>query len=191
MMTDYLSRIQVELLVAAVIFLSLAPAPIALAADANPYLRDNENLVFEFMTKKGKMLCVAMDKKEAYIVYRYGKPGHVEFEYPADKDKERSYVLFTYAYYMRGGGPENGAMDLNYLTFTNGDYQYRVYITYSSGYADDEKTEISDRNVGVKVRNRRTSKEFDIKGDVSTLKGSMLDLRFNSKVKSTEAGENW
>jgi hypothetical protein len=34
---------------------------------------------------------------------------------------------FTYSYYLRGGAEDNEGLDLNYLDYENGGYQYEIY----------------------------------------------------------------
>lgn len=133
------------------------------------HLRDNEELMYGFVTEKGKVLTIAKDKEDKYIIYRYGPPGKVEFEFPPEgKD---SYELMTYSSYMSPGNA-----DLNYLRFNNGDFMYVVYDKYIA--------EQGKHFFGIKLIDKKNKKEFDIKGDEGTRKGSLIDLRFMDTVNS-------
>jgi len=137
------------------------------------HLRENEELIFGFSTKKGKVLTIAKDKAGKYIIYRFGPPGKVEFEFPPDgKD---SYELMTYSSYMSPGNA-----DLNYLRFKNDDFMYVVYDEYGV----DPDSGKGMKFVGIKLINQKQNKTYDIKGDTSTRRGSLMDLRFMDKVNS-------
>lgn len=152
----------------------LAMAPAASAADL--HLENNEKLLFGFKRiKSKKTLSVAMANNKAYIVYRYGPPGVTEFEFP--KDKMKSFSAFTYSHYFRGG-PGNAGVDLNYLRFTNDAFEYLIYDEYS---ADDDQ-----KHVGVKVTNRKTKKTVDIKGDSTSVQGSLGAFRFMKGVQKDD-----
>jgi hypothetical protein len=66
-------------------------------------------------------------------------------------------------------------MDMNYLMFENGGYDYQIYQEYT---AKDNGT-----NVGIKVTDKSTKKETDIKGNGNTIEGSLINLRDNKKIK--------
>jgi len=137
------------------------------------HLKDNEELVFGFTTKKGKVLTIAQDKGGKYIIYRYGLPAKVEFEFPPEG--KNAYELMTYSSYMSPGNA-----DLNYLRFTNGDFMYVVYDEYGV----DPESGTGKKFIGIKLIDQKKGKTYDIKGDNSTRRGSLMDLRFMDKVKS-------
>ena len=137
------------------------------------YTKANEKTVFGFDTSKGKKLTLSMDKNGKYIVYRYGTPDKVELEFP--DNKSQSYELFTYSHYMRGGGAANSGMDLNWLRFQNGEYQFVIY--------DEMVAEGDIKKLGIKLIHQKTRKIIDIKGDVTSKQGSLVDFRFMDKVK--------
>ena len=143
------------------------------------HLPENEELLFGFFTKKGKMLTVSKEKKDAYIVYRFGTRDKVELEFPTDKAS--SYDEFTYSYYMRPGGPENAGLDLNYLRFENKGFSYEVYDEYGS-----ESPEGKRESVGIRLKDLKSGKEYDIKGDPATMFGGLMHLRFMDKVRQAE-----
>ncbi|MBS7786173.1 hypothetical protein KIH23_02595 [Flavobacterium sp. CYK-55] len=132
-------------------------------------LLPNETNLFSFKTHNNKTVTLAQDKDQKYMVYRFGTPEKIELEYP---EKElKSYNKFKYSFYMRGGGKMNEGMDVNFVSFIQGDYKYVLYATY---YAIDEKSEI-----GIKVIHLKTNKTTKIKGQLKSQKGSLIDFRYN------------
>jgi len=144
---------------------------------AQKYVLPNEIEIFSFETDKGKKLSVCKDKADKYIIYRFGTKKKVELEYPSTKNKQ-SWEKFTFSYYFRGGGAENDGMDINSLIFTNGGFEYEVYDDY---VAEGEKT-----TVGIHVKQLSNDKKTDIKGNVKTKKGSLINLRDNEFIKVVE-----
>lgn len=143
------------------------------------YLLPNEVNIYSFETKSGKKMTLAKDKKDKYIIYRFGTKSKIEFEYP-EKTKE-SWRKFTHSFYLRGGGKINEGMDLNYVAFTNQNYKYVIYYTY---FAVGEKV-----NIGVKIIDLKTKKTTDIKGDYKTFKGTLTGFRDNDLIKVDDNGE--
>lgn len=141
----------------------------------NNLCKKNEKVLFSFkIAKSNNILSICISKNNPqYIVYRYGTKNKIQLEYP--KNKDNSWKKFTYSYYLRGGGPANEGVDLNYLIFENEGYQYQVYQEYA---ADTDKTK-----VGVRVTNLKTHKETNIKGESKSFKGSLINLRDNKKIK--------
>jgi hypothetical protein len=133
------------------------------------YLRSNEQLILSFTTTNNKQAYLVKDKANQYIAYRFGTENKIEFEFP--DTAVGSWSKFTYSYYLRGGGPANEGMDLNYVYFTNNGFRYVIYQTYHSV---GNKT-----GVGIKVIDTRTSKTIDIKGDINTRKGTLTEFRDN------------
>ncbi len=147
----------------------------------NPYtplINKNEKVLFSFKVEKSeKIITIAINTGNPdYIVYRFGLKGKIELEFPLNK--ENSWKEFTYSYYLRGGGAGNLGMDLNYLTFANGDYTYTIYTEY---YSEDEITK-----VGIKIKNNISNKEFNINGDPKSIVGSLIDLRNDKRIKIKE-----
>jgi hypothetical protein len=150
---------------------------IALNSFGQDHLLENEKLVYSFKTYSGKTLMIAKDSNDRYLVYRYGTDSLIELEYP--KNKNNSWKKFKYSYWLRGGGPENAGIDINFLYFDIDHYRYVVYWTY---YSESEET-----NCGIKVINQNTKKETDIKGDLSTVRGSLVaDFRWNELIAKGE-----
>jgi hypothetical protein len=144
----------------------------------SPLIHQNEKVLFGFKAEKsGKIVTVAIHTANPdYIVYRFGLKDKIELEFPLHK--ENSWEEFTYSYYFRGGGAGNLGMDLNYLTFVNGNYTYTIYSEY---YSEDETTK-----VGVKMKDNLSNKEFNINGDPQSIVGSLIDLRDDERIKTKE-----
>lgn len=136
---------------------------------------ENEEVLFYFkVTQSAKALAICTSTNQPdYIVYRYGTREKIELEFPASKVE--SWQQFTYSYYLRGGGPGNEGLDLNYLRFGNGGYKYEVYQVYSA--ADDAM------QVGVRITDKATNKRTEIKGVSESMKGSLAVLRENTKIR--------
>jgi hypothetical protein len=95
------------------------------------HVKPDERLVFGFKTKHSKTLGITLGKNNSYLVYRYGRKGKVELEYPAKKDKS-SFEKFTYSGYYRGGGKSNLGLDLQHLSFRHHNVDYEVFYEYSA-----------------------------------------------------------
>jgi hypothetical protein len=134
----------------------------------------NEEVLFSFPMKDSKKrlaVCVEKDSQE-YIVYRYGTMDKLELIFP--ERKTDSWSKFVYSYYFRGGGAENEGQDLNYLTFENHGFQYRLYQEYTAVSEDTE--------VGILVTDLATGKETRIIGEAEEAEGNLIILRDSDKI---------
>lgn len=148
---------------------------ICFSAPAFSQLTQNgEEIIFSFKLKSGKTAVLLKGENESYIVYRFGTNKNIELEYPIVLSAE-SWQKFTYSYYYRGGGKENAGLDLNYVTFENNGFTYKLYDEYS---AEDDS-----RNTGVLVTDTE-GKELDITGTKGSAKGSLVQLRYNEKIRT-------
>lgn len=136
----------------------------------------NEDVLLSFkIANSSKVLSVCISKSQPdYIVYRFGTKNKIEFEYPSNKDN--SWSEFTYSYNLSEGG-----LDLNYLTFINDGFQYKIYQEHN---AKDHVTE-----VGIKIKDNTTNKETNIKGVGNDIVGSLINLRYNYKIKMDNSME--
>ncbi len=141
---------------------------------AQNYILPNEKVVFSFSTKTGKKLVLAKDSKNKYLIYRFGTIEKIELEYPKTKNKD-SFKQFTFSFYTRGGGVQNAGMELNGLHFEIDNFEYSLYENY---YAEGNINEI-----GVSIKNLKTEKIIDIKGNYKTLKGTLFDFRDNDVIQ--------
>jgi hypothetical protein len=137
------------------------------------YILPNEELIYSFETKNGKVMVLAKDKANEYIIYRFGTKTKIEFEFP-EKSKD-SWSKFKYSFAFRGGGISNSGIDLNYVYFTNNNFQYVIYDTY---FSEGEKY-----NIGVKIIDLNTNKIIDIKGLRKTQKGNLIAFRDNNLLE--------
>lgn len=154
--------------------LLLASLPLA---QAQRYILPNEKLIFSFETPEGKLMTLTRDRDDLYIVYRFGTAKNVELEYPAKKDIS-SWQLFKYSYYLRGGGPDNEGLDLNYVQFTNKGYKYVIYNNSAAADNSDD--------IGIKIINLKTKKTIDIKARKGSENGTLIDCRDFSLIGTSE-----
>lgn len=139
-------------------------------------VKGGETEIFRFKTNSGKTALICKGENESYLVYRFGTNSNIELQYPAELN-ELSWQLFTYSYYFRGGGKENAGIDMNYLTFTNNGYTYKIYQEYSA--------EDNSENAGIIVTDK-DMKETDLKAVKKSVNGSLAGLRYTEKVKKNE-----
>lgn len=133
---------------------------------------DRETVLFSFKTKSGKSVVLCAGPENSYIVYRFGTNKNIELEYPAVLDGT-SWKKFTYSFYFRGGGVQNDGEDLNYVTFSNNGYEYKIFSEYYSiGNKEETGIIITDSN----------NKETKIKASASSIKGTLIDFRDNEKI---------
>jgi len=136
-------------------------------------VKKGETEIFRFKTSGGKTAVICTGDSDSYIVYRFGTNGKVELVYPAAMNID-SWQLFTYSYYFRGGGKENAGLDLNYLSFENNGYLYKLYQEYSA--------EDNSETAGILVTGAN-GVETDFKAVKNSVKGSLVDLRYMDKLK--------
>ncbi len=142
-------------------------------------VEDNEEIIFGFKTiKSGKCLviCVSSTTPE-YIIYKYGKPDKIEFEYPKNKT-EKSWSKFKYYCMIRPIQDDVPAIDEKSLSFNSGNYTYKVYEEFDN-----------DKNIficGIRVKNNKTEKTTDIKGDWKSKIGSFDSLKFDDRLDYLE-----
>ncbi len=86
-----------------------------------------------------------------YMVYRFGKPGEVEFEFPAKRDSKswKKFSLLHKHYSMGSGSGVNYVA--NGLSFKN--YVYNVYKESNRVSRDDWST-----SCGIQIINSKTGK---------------------------------
>ena len=143
----------------------------------NASLLPNENILFSFLTVKGKKVTVALDTNHQYLVYRFGNDKKNDFEYPDNLKK--SWDKFKYSYYMRGGGPQNEGMETNSLTFSSPSHEYVVYSDY---YSPDNSS-----TCGIRVTKLSTKETTDIKGDFSSVTGGLFHLRDVKEIQIVDS----
>jgi hypothetical protein len=143
---------------------------------AQNFLLSNEESVISFKTLNEKMVVLAKDTSNKYIVYRFGTIDSVEFKFPETSND--SWRKFTYSFYLRGGGVENEGLDLNYIYFINGKNKYVIYQNYSA--VDNNTT------CGVKIIDINSNEIIELVGDPKSRVGNLTDLRNNESIQIGE-----
>jgi hypothetical protein len=135
--------------------------------------KNDEEVVYSFRTsEEQKVVTLCINNEKDYIIFRYGTQDKIEIEYPDISDD--SWNNFAYCYYLRGGGPENEGLDLNFLTFKSKEYSYILYEKY---YAPE-----NDHQYGLVIINNNNGDENDISGSSDSVTGTLIDFRWNSKI---------
>jgi hypothetical protein len=157
------------------LLLLLLAAISAAAQTTDPLRRQGESTIIAFQmadSSKYVSVCQSQSLENSYIVYRFGTSSKVELEYP--KDLSNSWNEFESSYYFRGGGASNEGLDLNYIRFTSGSWEYVVYQEYSA--------ESSTTSVGIRLTRLKDGKKYDLHGKPDTLQGSLVPLRDNDRI---------
>src|SRR5574337_371735 len=146
---------------------------------ANGLCKDNEEVVFSFtLNNSKKSIYLCKDKKEKYLVYRFGTNDKIELQYPKKLDAS-SWKAFTLRGQKRFGGKANAGFGDYSLTFNNNNVAYILFDSWSD---KDESKEI-----GIKVSTN--GKETILKGNYKTKKGSLLRLDSEQDKISNTANE--
>lgn len=146
----------------------------SIAQLSNHLCKSNEAVAFAFQLKNKKWVSVCRDKNDKYLVYRFGTKDKIELTYPALLDTT-SWQQFSFWQYSRGGGKQNAAMEVAFLTFSNMNTDYEVYETWTV----EEGKPICGITVNVK------GKSTSLKGVLSTRKNYLRSLR-DTPVKLQE-----
>jgi hypothetical protein len=140
----------------------------------------NEKLLFSFSTEKSKTLALTLDTVANVMIYRYGKTHPPELEIRDDLND--TITVFTYSFYLRPGGKENAGLDLNNVTFTNGEFKYVIYSDYSA--------EIESTSVGVVIHHQGNGTRYHIEGNSNSVKGSLIaPFRWDELIPTVEMDE--
>ncbi|OYT72808.1 MAG: hypothetical protein CFK52_04130 [Chloracidobacterium sp. CP2_5A] len=103
-----------------------ARLPAAAQAQGKMLCAGSERLIFGAITTGGKMVCLCaspdLASQRGYLQYRFGRPGRVELEYPAER--AGSQQKFYYAHYARY------QLEWASVRFKNNEYNYRLYYSY-------------------------------------------------------------
>lgn len=136
--------------------------------------KPNEEIIFSFQISNKKWVSVCKEKREKYIVYRFGNQNKIELQYPANPDSA-SWQLFTFKGYSRGGGTQNAAMNIAFLNFSNKDSDYEVFEIWNS---EDDK-----EKCGVTISTGTSNKTVALQGILESRKGYLLSLSDSDKIK--------
>lgn len=141
---------------------------------SNCLCKANEKIVFSFLTQNNKIVSVCSEKKNQYLVYRFGTQVKTELQYPAVLD-ETSWQKFELYSYFRGGGKENAGVDENHLSFTNDDTKYEIFEDYSTlDNRIDLGVTVETPQYSIKVKGLIKTK----KGDLKSIEGKVLKSDF-------------
>jgi hypothetical protein len=126
----------------------------------------NEQIVFNFQTNNKKTVSICSEKKDKYLVYRFGSKAKIELQYPEILDKN-SWQKFELYSYFRGGGVQNAGVDEKHLSFISNGVKYNIYDEYTA--------ETNQTDTGVRIE--LPTKTYAVKGILKTKKGdlSLLD----------------
>ena len=114
-------------------------------------------------------MLLSIDKNDNSVNYRFGTAKRTELKFHSIKSD--STHKMTYSFYLRGGGPSNEGIDLNYVYFINDDFKYIIFDNY---YAAENK-----KTAGLKIINLKTKETTLIKANDQTIKGNLVQLRDN------------
>lgn len=126
----------------------------------------NEAPIFAFGTKNGKVLSVCKEINDGYLVYRFGKVGKVEFEYPKSLGYD-SWKKFEFSGISRCCGKVNSGFGDYSLIFSSGNIGYTIFQEWN----DEEDT----YSIGVMVSGAGKS-PTKIYGVKDTQEGSLVLL---------------
>lgn len=140
------------------------------------YHLSNEEIIIAIQMNDGKIMTLCKDTADKYLLYRFGTKAKIELEFPSKEHS--SWNLFTYSYYLRGGGTQNAGLDLNYVYFERGGYRYIIFDTYD---ATEDQSEY-----GVKVENLKTGEIKVLPGKLMKTDSSLIDFRDNTLIQKSD-----
>lgn len=136
-------------------------------AAPNVLRKPGETTLFAFVTRGGKTASLCEGPRGAYLVYRFGKAGKIELQYPAVLNAG-SWQKFTYFGYHRSAIPVS-----NYyrLSFSNGEVKYELYDREEE-VIDEDGNEEYPREVGITVDVPKGSNAV-FEGEASSVYGAL------------------
>lgn len=135
----------------------------------NSLIEADENLIFSFETNKGLSIILAEDTLKKAILFRYGKEGDIQIEFPYHK--ENSYSKFRFA----SGFDTLALKEFNYIQFRDKGYLYRICDEYySTG---------NIRKVFLRVYDCKAGEVNDFVGKPNASKGGLEVFRNNGKLE--------
>lgn len=136
----------------------------------------NETLIFYFEIENNGSVKISLDSANNAFIVRYHTSDNHKIK--ITDNLSDSVIVFTYSYYLRGGGKDNAGLDLNSLHFYDSKFNYEVYDNYSA--------ESDNSYIGIKISNKSTTGVQDIHGINNTRKGELLYFRFNDLIPSSQ-----
>ena len=129
-----------------------------------------------FKTDNGKTMSLSLDTTTNTLTYSYGFAGKPELILSDNLNDTIS--VFTYAWYMRGGGSANDGLNLTQFRFENDGYSYAIYYDYTA--VDNQCT------CGITVTHLASGKVTNIKGNPRTLSCNLSRFRFENLIPVVE-----
>jgi hypothetical protein len=131
--------------------------------------------VLSFKTERGsRTMSVCEGANSSYLVYRFGPAGRIDLQYPAVAGA-KSWELFEFSGYSRGGGASNDGMGDYSLRFANRGAVYTVFQNW--------RVENNEYQLGILLEVK--GERIVIKGDAATQIGSLVSLENNRNIRNT------
>ena len=142
------------------------------------YLMEGEELVLQFTTIIGKTCLIAKAEDGDYLVFRYGTDTDLEFQFPTNSRPHWPQFRFSFFVPNLGEGGETSldSKSYNYLQFDNKDHKYVVYDEYIQGI----------RHTGFKVIPLKGGPAKRVEARPETVQGTLLKLRYEPKLETTD-----
>jgi hypothetical protein len=163
-------RMPYEKVFAAYYKTGLPPNSIPVDADKKQelLLKSNENLIYGFQLKnKGKRVCIGVDEKLKYVVYRFGISDNIEFEYRVDYNSDAN----KFNYYKEDQTLVPPRDYLEHIRFNNEDFEYAVFNNYVESELQKAPNIPVNNGVGIRVRNMKTGEISILEANESTIEG--------------------
>ena len=136
----------------------------------------SEEELFSFTTETNGKVSLSLTR-DSVLIYRNTSDG--DFIHILEDDLKDDKEIFSYSYYLRGGGAENAGMDNNSVIFQVNKEKVEIFDDY---YAEDDMY-----TVGLRIENFNTKKSMEVRGDFATKKGSLVDFRNNGLIPVKES----
>lgn len=143
-------------------------------------LKNNENLIYFFTVENGKKrVCIGVAENCEYLVYRFGTKTDIEFEFISKYNDETN----KFNYYSHDQSLVPPRDELEYLSFSNENYQYALYSNYLESNLESEPETVDQyrlkehtplkNGIGIMVRNINTNKVTYIAADEGSKQGNL------------------
>ena len=160
-------------IVVAVSFALLFNTALCAQIKTTPHVHAGEHVIFSFKAIKSGKYVTILESSSGDILYRYGKPGKVELQFPQDPVSGKA--CFTFRWYMRPDvGDTNEGLDEFTLWFEHHGYRYE--IAYSYYYPKKEMS------VHLSVHDPKGRQILFLEGDTATVVGSLSLLKDDERV---------
>lgn len=90
-----------------------------------------EEAGYSFQLEDSSVVSFLTGAQNKYIVFRYGFPDSILFEFPEDTSSS-SWDMFSFESYYRMGGEQNEGMEIHSIIFSSNDTLVEVYDDYYS-----------------------------------------------------------